>query len=210
MDDTRILMWHPPQPIAFSLIEAHRHAELGAKRRRKVMSGLKKRKDGEWSPASSSAAVDCVRDLTTAVLFAFTAIESLANHAIDMLPEDHGITRKGAALDAAGLMWLPLEEKLKLVIPTIGGGRPIAGDARIWKRYKALKFLRDELVHVKERGYSSDPDEPSAYDRLMLGEADHCAADAFVVVNGAWPGFLPDFVVDALGDDAEGAATKPG
>ena len=34
-------------------------------------------------PTNSSAALDCLSDLNGAVLHAFTAIESLANHTID-------------------------------------------------------------------------------------------------------------------------------
>jgi hypothetical protein len=53
-------------------------------------------------------------------------------------------------------------------------------------------------VHMKERGLRNDADDPSAYDRLMLGEADTCVEDAISVVEGAWPGFLPPHVREAL------------
>lgn len=93
---------------------------------------------------------------------------------------------------------LGIDDKLKPILPRVKGGKHIAGDAEVWGRCKALKFLRDELLHVKRRGYSSDPDEPSEYDRLMLGEADACVEDAFIVIEAAWPGFLPSNVRDAL------------
>jgi hypothetical protein len=32
----------------------------------------------------------------------------------------------------------------------------------------------------------------------MIGEADGCVEDAVAVVEAAWPGFLPDFVQEAL------------
>ncbi len=90
-----------------------------------------------------------------------------------------------------------IDDKFKKVMPLLPGGEAIAGTA-VWARYLKLKFLRDELLHVKERGFKSDPDQPSAYDRLMLGEADSCVEDAIAVVDGAWPSFLPDGVRDSL------------
>ncbi len=54
----------------------------------------------------------------------------------------------------------------------------VASDTNLWGRYQALKFLRDELVHVKESGYDPDPDTRTAYDRLIMGEGDTCVEDA--------------------------------
>jgi hypothetical protein len=199
MPDGRKLMWHPPQAVTFNLIQAKTHRDRGAKQRRAIMAKLKARRDGGYMPKNSRAVLDCLGDLYAAVLFSFTAIESLANHAIEMLPEDFTLDRKDKKIPRDELaLTLGIDEKLKRVMPQIEGGKHIAGDARIWGRYQRLKFLRDELIHVKRRGYSPDPDEPSEYDRLILGEADGCVEDAVAVVEGAWPGFLPDFVQDAL------------
>jgi hypothetical protein len=73
----------------------------------------------------------------------------------------------------------------------------VAGTAA-WDRYLELKFLRDELLHVKERGYDPDPKVRTAYDRLIAGEGDSCVEDALAVVDGAFPGFLPPNVREAL------------
>jgi hypothetical protein len=54
------------------------------------------------------------------------------------------------------------------------------------------------LVHVKERGYSTDPDSPSAYGKLMLGEGDRCVEEAIALVQAARPDFLPEHVLAAL------------
>lgn len=61
-----------------------------------------------------------------------------------------------------------------------------------------LKRLRDDLLHVKERGYSPDPEERTAYDRLMLGDGDDCVEDALAVVRAARPDFLPEHVLAVL------------
>lgn len=92
---------------------------------------------------------------------------------------------------------LNLEEKLTRAVPLLPDGANIKG-TRPWERYLHLKRLRDELVHVKERGYSPDPDEPTAYDRLLLGHGDDCVEDAVSVAAGARPTFLPDHVLAAL------------
>ncbi len=200
MADGRLLMWYPPQPVAFNLIESKRYRDRGVKRRRAIMAKLHKRPNGDsYGPGNARAAIDCLSDLHTAVLFAFTGIESLANHAIDMLDDETSLTiRRGREVPKPKLVRaLGIDDKLKKVMPLFDEGKSIAGTPT-WTRYRGLKFLRDELLHVKQRGYSSDPDEPSAYDRLMLGDGDTCVEDAIAVVEGAWPGFLPDHVRNAL------------
>jgi hypothetical protein len=87
---------------------------------------------------------------------------------------------------------------LKRVVPLTDGGRTVAGTAA-WERFRELKFLRDELLHVKERGYDPDPDVRTAYDRLTVGEGDHCVEAALSVIQGAFPDFLPDHVLEELG-----------
>ena len=43
MEDASVLMWHPPMPIAFNLVEADRHRTRGVKARGKIMNSLKRR-----------------------------------------------------------------------------------------------------------------------------------------------------------------------
>jgi hypothetical protein len=194
------LMWHPPQPVAFNLLQAKRNRDRGVRLRRSIMGNLSRRADPTVEPLNSHAAIDCLADLAAAVLFSFTAIESLANHAIDMLPDDTVVTvRKGRELAKSALITgLGIDEKLKRVVPLLDEGATVAGTAA-WQRYRALKFLRDELLHVKARGYDPDPDVRTAYDRLIVGEGDGCVEDARAVVEGAFPGFLPENVLARLG-----------
>jgi hypothetical protein len=196
--DGRRLMWHPPQPVAFNLLEAKRHRDRGVSQRRSIMGNLGGRPDGV-GPTNSHAALDRLSELAAAVLFAFTAIECLANHAIDMLPDDTVVAlRKGRELAKHDLITsVGIDDKLKRVGPLLDLGANIAGTAA-WERYRELKFLRDELLHVKARGYDPDPDARTAYDRLIVGEGDRCVEDARSVVEGAFPGFLPEHVLQAL------------
>lgn len=50
---------------------------------------------------------------------------------------------------------LNLDEKFGLAVPMLDVGEPIKG-RRPWERYLHLKGIRDDLVHVKDRGV--DPD----------------------------------------------------
>ena len=68
-------------------------------------------------------------------------------------------------------------------------GEPIKG-RRPWERDLHLKGIRDALVHVKDRGVDPDRAIRTAYDRLLLGDADTCAKDALDIVQARHaPGF---------------------
>jgi len=180
------------------LVEAKRARDRGAKSRRNIMAKLKRRPSGDAvQPINSTTVLNCIRDLQSAVLFSFTAIESLANHAIDMLDDDFTMVLKKKTYRKRDLVGLGIDEKLKRVVPKMDGAQKIAGTTA-WERYLKLKFIRDELLHVKERGLDSDPQKRTAYDRLLVGEADCCVDDAVAVVEGAWPGWLPPHVREAL------------
>jgi hypothetical protein len=135
LGDGRTLIWPSPQPIAFNLVEAKRFATRGARERRKLMSQLKPRAgDGRYSPPFRRETIDAISDLQSAVLGAFTAIESFANHAIDRLIEVDGeeveVTRAdGEKVRGEALVRnLRLDEKFKLVLPLLDGGKEHRGD----------------------------------------------------------------------------------
>lgn len=202
MEDGRLLYYHPPQPVAFNLIEAKRHRDRGSSQRRQIVGNLKREHEDKYSPQNSHVVLDCLSDLVGAVLHAFTAVESLANHSIDQLADDVsvGVERGEGRISvpkADMVRRLSIAEKLDLAVPLLPDGEPTKG-TRPWERFVHLKRLRDDLVHVKDRGYSSDPDEPSAYGQLMLGAGDECVEDAASLVLASRPGFLPDHVLAAL------------
>jgi hypothetical protein len=203
LPDGRVLAYHPPQPVAFNLIEAKRHRDRGARQRRAILGNLRGPDDnGHYRAENSHAVIDCLSDLVGAVLHAFTAIESLANHSIDQLPDDATVQveRQGepAVIEKAQMVRrLSITEKLDLAVPQLEDGNRTKGTAA-WERFVHLKRLRDDLVHVKARGYSTDPDAPSAYGQLMLGAGDDCVEEATALVCAARPVFLPQHVLEAL------------
>ena len=204
LGDGQTILWHPPQPVAFALLEAKRYRDRGARERRGIMGNLSAREGppGRLSPQNSRKVIDCISDLTVAVLFSFTAIESLANHSIDQLGEDATVLveRHSGEMEIGRddmVRRLRLDEKYALAIPLLDQGEVIKGK-RPWERFRHLKDLRDHLLHMKMRGYSPDPEVASIFDRLLLGEGDECVEDAVSVVTRARPDFLDDELLDEL------------
>jgi hypothetical protein len=207
MSDGRTLHYHPPQPVAFNLIEAKGRRDPGIRKRRQIMGNLEATETDacgtRYSPQNSHAVLDCLSDLVAAVLLAFTAIESLANHSVEQLPEDAAIDveRRGETVQISRdemVRRLSIAEKLDLAVPLLPDGQSAKG-TKSWERFIHLKRLRDDLVHVKDRGYSSDPDDPSAYGKLLLSAADSCVEEAAALVEATRPVFLPPHVREALG-----------
>lgn len=202
MDDGRELQWLPPVPVAFSLVEAKRLSDRGVPRRKSVVGNLRRRDNGTYGPTNPQRALDVVADLWSAVLHSAAAIESIANESIDQLPDDAVVEigkkdRTEQITKPDMVRRLNLAEKLSKAIPMLDTGEQIKG-THAWEQYLRIVDIRDALVHVKDRGIDTDPEIRTAYDRLLLGEADTCAKDSFDVVQAARPGFLPGHVVTYL------------
>jgi hypothetical protein len=203
MDDGRELQWHPPQPIAFSLVEAKKLCDRAVPARRQIVGNLVRRDNGTYMPTNSHRTLDVLSELWSAVLHSFAAVETIANDSIDRLPQDAVVTigKSDRTRDVPHedmVRTLNLDEKFGLAVPMLDVGEPIKG-RRPWERYLHLKGIRDALVHVKDRGVDPDRAIRTAYDRLLLGDADTCAKDALDIVQAARPGFLGCHVVEYLG-----------
>jgi hypothetical protein len=197
--------FHTPQPIAFNLVEAHRRVVRSRQERDRILADVVPRpSDGRYRARDAGALPDCVGGLASGVLFAFTAIESFANHSIDQLDStatltltrrdktERIVTRDEMVRD------LGIVEKLDRAVPLLTG-RPSAKGGKAWQRFVHRKRLRDDLVHVKHGGYSTDPQQPSVYGRLILGKCDSCATEAAVLIRELRPEFLPPHLLEELG-----------
>jgi hypothetical protein len=127
MDDGRMLNWHPPQAVAFHLIEAKRLCDRAVPKRRRLIGNLATRPNESYGPPNSRTPLDILADLTAAVLFAFTAIESLANHSIDQLDVEAMVTveRGGGPVEISRddmVRRLGISEKLTLAVPMLPDG----------------------------------------------------------------------------------------
>lgn len=57
MDDGRELQWHPPQPVAFSLVEAKALCDRAVPSRRRIMANLHRRPNDTYDPPNQHAAL---------------------------------------------------------------------------------------------------------------------------------------------------------
>ncbi len=81
-------------------------------------------------------------------------------------------------------------DKLKKTVPHADPCKAIAGDSTLWTRFREIKALRDDLVHLTRRGYSPDPEHPSPFGRLIAGVADNYPEDVEKLIEAIWPGYL--------------------
>jgi hypothetical protein len=207
LDDGNVLALHAPSIPAFYLITAQELRDQGERERKKVMATIRPSPAlDDWSDmdvSNDSLAMDALGKLASAAILSTAAIEAYANEAIDRLDPAATVTieRRGEQVEVAQpelVRRLGLDEKLDLVAPLVSGQASIKG-TRPWELFKRLNELRGEVVHVKARGRTDDPDIPSALGRLLLGEGSKCVEDAATVINACDPGWLPEAARRALG-----------
>jgi hypothetical protein len=128
---------------------------------------------------------------------AAAAIEAHANDMIGRLPDDAMVevpTRLGGETvpvmrGKAAMDWLPMSDKLARAVPLLHGTESIKGTIA-WQKYKQLFRLRNALVHPR-RGAVNNPDLPSVFGKLLLGEGSSAPEDAADVIEAPEPGYLP-------------------
>jgi hypothetical protein len=205
--DGNVLAFHAALVPAFYLMTAKALRDDGERERQEVMASLvpaDERDDyADVNVKSDSLAMDALGKLASAVILSAGAVEAYVNEAIDRLPETATveIVRRRETQTVAQpemVRRLSLEEKLDLVVPKVMGTTSIKG-REPWPRFKRLNELRGEVVHVKARGRTDDPDIPSALGRLMVGEGSSCVEDAVAVITAYESTWLPEATRNALG-----------
>jgi hypothetical protein len=157
--------------------------------------------DGSLRPRDAQAAFDAIEDLALAVIVAFAGIEAYANNAIGRLPDDAMVEipqrvggrtilvmRNKAAMDR-----LSVGDKLTRAVPLLTERDSIKVDGRVWPKFRRLRRLRNELVHMK-RGVYNDPDKPGPFGQLLLGDGSSAPEDAAAVIEALEPGWMPERV----------------
>lgn len=194
-DEGQLVCFPAPFAWVLSLDLARSLRDRGEKARRRAWRGPLSPIDvPKLGPAKAAedekATNDALAYLSAAVFLAFAAIEAYANEKIEGLAPGTEVKAGRKVVERDDMAReLSIEDKLKRAVPLATRGH-VAGDARLWEKFKALKGLRDELVHLKERGYSPDPDAPSPHSRLMRGDAGGCVEDAAELIGtmeGSWP-----------------------
>jgi hypothetical protein len=215
LPDGKVLAWHAPLVPAFYLVTAKALLDEGEAERKKVLDTIVPAPEREeWADVNvndDSLAIDALGKIASAVILAAGAIEAYANEAIDRLPTSDSVEierrrEKQTVAQPEMVRRLSLEEKLDLVVPKVTGTTSIKG-RKPWPRFKRLNELRGEVVHVKARGRTDNPDIPSALGRLMLGEGTTCVEDALAVISAYEPTWLPEASRNALG--LSRCSTKP-
>jgi hypothetical protein len=195
--DGNLSTFYVPQVVSFNLIEASKRLRRAERLRRQALSQTLRISETPNRLTNVSAVLDCLAESTTAVLLSFAAIEGMANASIDELNENAEVivNRRGIDVVTARVNMvrrLSLAEKLDLVVPMLTA-KPSVKGSQAWQDFVLLRRLRDDLVHIRT-GPQSDPDNPSAYARIMSGEASDCVERAANVVRATRPELLTDAV----------------
>jgi hypothetical protein len=194
-DDGQVV--HLPHPLAgrFKLLTALEFLRRAEAARVEALRDPLVVEDGGLRLREPERLFDAYGDLIAGVLVAYAGIEAYANEAIERLDgefvlriERDGEERAISKDDLARR--LSLAEKLDRIVPIVASRRSIKGLA-VWEEFRRLRSLRDALVHLKRRGYSTNPDQPSEFGRLARGEAATAVRIAARVIEAAEPGWLP-------------------
>lgn len=199
------LWFQTPHIEPFYLIEAKKLRDEAEPKRLTSITNTVATPDGSLRPIDEAQAFDALRGLALAAILSAAAIEAYANDAIRRLPDDAMVevpTRlTGETIiemrDKARMDWLPIADKLTRVVPLLTGRDSIKG-TRAWQDFRRVNRLRNDLMHIKSE-IRNDPDKPSPFGRLMLGEASTAPEDAAGVIEALEPGWIPERIRAELG-----------
>lgn len=105
--------------------------------------------------------------ITTALIFAFTAIEAFAN---TIIPNDIRLEQEGGEIHTkTNIEWYSLEDKLEVISCNVLSA-PIPKEQNWWSRLKVLQKIRNQSVHTRQS------DSEVRYSRLL-------SKDIFQVIN---------------------------
>jgi hypothetical protein len=199
------LYFQSPFVVPFYLLKAKALRDVAEPRRLAALASTKREDDGTLRPHEPFGVLDALEDLALAVIMAAAAIEAHVNDMIGRLPDDAmveiptrlagetvPVMRNKVAMD-----WLSIGDKLARAAPLLHGSASIKGTVA-WQKYKQLFRIRNALVHQR-REAANDPTKPSAFGRLLLGEASAAPEDAAAVIDALEPRWLPDRIRPELG-----------
>jgi hypothetical protein len=201
----RALFFQAPFVVPFYLLKSKSLRDVAEPRREKAIAKTVEAEDGALRPRDPFNVLDALEDLALSVVMAAAAIEAHANDMIGRLPDDEMVdvpTRLGGKTvsvmrDKAAMDWMPMSDKLSRAVPLLHGTPSIKGTVA-WQKYKRLFRLRNALVHPR-RDAVNNPDLPSVFGKLLLGDGSSAPEDAASVIEALEPGHLPATIRDELG-----------
>ena len=145
--------------------------------------------NGMW-PDSQGPLFDYLENCIAHVVFSFTAIEAFAN---EVIPESftyttqhNGATEVLAKPDIERR--IGLDEKLHAILPNVFS-MPSPKGRKTWEKYRALKRLRDRLVHLKAVDRQpSGPENETVWGTLLKTHGRAWCDDAHSVIGYFRPG----------------------
>jgi len=202
LESGETLMFQSPFVVPLYLLKATKLRDRAEPLRHKALHKPVATPDGTLRPRRPTPVFDALEDLALSVFLAAAAIEAYANFAISRLPENAMVElprRVGGETvyvvrEKNGMEWLSLSEKVTLAVPILTG-RPSIKGTKAWEAFRKVKRLRNAIVHVR-RDVHNDPERPSPFGRLLLGEGSRAPEEAVSVIEALEPGWLPDSVRD--------------
>jgi len=200
------LWFQTPFVVPFYLLKAKQLRDLAEPLREAAVTRTTQNKeDGTLRPTDPSRALDALEDMALAVILSVAAIEAHANDMIGRLPEDAMVeitTRIGGQRipvmrDKAAMEWMRLEDKVARAAPLLHGA-PSIKPTVTWRNFKRLLRLRNALVHQRREAVN-DPEKPSAFGKLLLGEGSKAPEEAVAVIEAMEPGWIPEKVRPTFG-----------
>jgi hypothetical protein len=168
----------------FYLLKAKELRDEAEPKRARTLTHIQRERGQKFRPLDYSSSLDALEGLALAVILSVAAIEAHANDAIGRLDEAAmvetrvrvggqtiTVMRNKAAMDR-----FRLSEKLTRAVPLLTGLPSIKG-TQAWQTFRQLNRLRNDLVHVR-REARNDPDKPSPFGRLLLGDGSRSPEEA--------------------------------
>lgn len=197
LSGTETLYFQSPFVVPFYLLKAAELRDVAEPKRLVAVSETVKTLDGSLRPRDPAVALDAIEDLSLAVILSASAIEAHVNDVIGRLPESAMVevptriagTTVAVMRDRAAMLRLPMPDKVSKAAPLLSGARQIKGTVA-WQHFRHLVRLRNALVH-QHRVAVNDPDNPSVFGRLLLGEGNFAPERAVGVIDALEPGWFP-------------------
>ncbi|WP_414675954.1 hypothetical protein [Limnobacter sp.] len=160
--------------ILLSASEKAHHRAKSIRTKNKIDTSLKK----EIEFSTESEAFDYLEDTIQSIVLAYSAIEAFAN---EMIPDDYQYSRhikSEIILETSGKeaieRFVPLEEKLSVILPEILKVPSPKATSRHWSEFKKLKKLRDRIIHMKSADRkSSGPENETLWHQLLKPNTPH-------------------------------------
>jgi hypothetical protein len=201
--DGRRVSFASPDLVCLYLYEAAWSRDAGEQHRQAVLSDIEPcpytttmfGEPGYTVGAAEFRVFDAVAAYSTAVFYAYAAVEAMANEQIANLPPTAETVGSNQTRVGQDMLWFSTSEKLGLVLPQHCGAPNIKG-TKPWSDFKSLEKMRNALVHLR---HVIGPEEPEFVGKILDGDARLCPEHAVSIINALVAGRISDDFLKAAG-----------